>query len=125
MKEVKELAKNTGLLAIGQFGTKLLSFFLVPLYTYVLSTADYGTYDLMNTTVSLLVPILSLNICDSALRFPLDKNVDRKQVFSICANILFNFPDYTAVVDLTTGAGLTVGAGEVVCATLFSSSRTT
>lgn len=95
MKEVKELAKNTGLLVIGQFGTKLLSFFLVPLYTYVLSTADYGTYDLMNTTVSLLVPILSLNICDSALRFPLDKDVDRKQIFSICclhmfASVLFS-----------------------------------
>lgn len=84
MKEVNELAKNTGLLAVGQLGTKLLSFFLVPLYTYVLSTAEYGTYDLMNTTVSLLVPVLSLNICDSALRFPLDKDVDRSQVFSIC-----------------------------------------
>ena len=46
-------------------------------------------------------------------------------VFSICANILFNFPDYTAVAYLTTGAGLTAGAGETVCATLFSSSRTT
>ena len=89
MKEVKELAKNTGLLAIGQFGTKLLSFFLVPLYTYVLSTAEYGIYDLMNTTISLLVPILSLNICDSALRFPLDKDVDRKQVFSICCLHIF------------------------------------
>lgn len=89
MKEVKDLAKNTGLLAIGQFGTKLLSFFLVPLYTYVLSTAEYGTYDLMYTTVSLLVPILTLNICDSALRFPLDKEVDRRQIFSIsCFHLL-------------------------------------
>ena len=83
MKEVKDLAKNTGLLAVGQFGTKLLSFFLVPLYTYVLSTGEYGTYDLISTTVSLLVPILSLNICDSALRFPLDKNADKSQIFSI------------------------------------------
>lgn len=89
MKEVKDLAKNTGLLAIGQFGTKLLSFFLVPLYTYVLSTAEYGTYDLMYTTVSLLVPILTLNICDAALRFPLDKEVDRRQIFSIsCFHLL-------------------------------------
>lgn len=94
MEGVKNLAKNTGLLAVGQFGTKLLSFFLVPLYTYVLSTAEYGTYDFINTTVSLLVPILSLNICDSALRFPLDKNVDRSQIFSISvfhfiASVLF------------------------------------
>ena len=91
MSEAKTLLKNTGLLAIGQFGTKLLSFFLVPLYTYVLSTTEYGTYDLINTTVSLLVPILALNIADSALRFPLDKDVDRQQVFSICClHILFS-----------------------------------
>lgn len=84
MKELKSLAKNTGLLIIGQFGTKLLSFFLVPLYTYVLTTAEYGTFDLMNTSISLLIPILTLNICDSALRFPLDPQIDRTEVFSIC-----------------------------------------
>lgn len=44
-------------------------------------------------------------------------------VFSICADILFNFLDYTAVAGLATGAG-TEDAG-AVCATLFSSSRTT
>ena len=84
MKELKSLAKNAGLLAMGQFGTKLLSFFLVPLYTYVLSTAEYGTFDLMNTSISLLVPIFTLNICDAALRFPLDPQTDRVEVFSIC-----------------------------------------
>ncbi|WP_455665407.1 lipopolysaccharide biosynthesis protein [Phocaeicola sp.] len=88
MKELKYLAKNTGLLVIGQFGTKLLSFFLVPLYTYVLTTAEYGTFDLLTTTVSLLVPIFTLNICDSALRFPLDSKIDRSEIFSIC---IFHF----------------------------------
>ena len=84
MKELKSLARNTGLLVIGQFGTKLLSFFLVPLYTYVLTTVEYGTFDLMNTSISLLVPIFTLNICDSALRFPLEPQIDRTEVFSIC-----------------------------------------
>lgn len=83
MGRIGYLAKNTGYLAIGQFGTKLLSFFLVPLYTYVLTTEEYGTYDLLNTTTSLLIPILSLNICDASLRFPLNLNYDRKDIFSI------------------------------------------
>lgn len=81
MGRIGYLAKNTGYLAIGQFGTKLLSFFLVPLYTYVLTTEEYGTYDLLNTTTSLLIPILSLNICDASLRFPLNLNYDRKDIF--------------------------------------------
>lgn len=89
MGRVGYLAKNIGYLAIGQLGTKLLSFFLVPLYTYVLTTAEYGTYDLFNTTVSLLIPLLSLNICDAALRFSLDKNYNRRSVFSISLYHLF------------------------------------
>ena len=80
---ISYLAKNTGYLAVGQLGTKFLSFFLVPLYTYVLTTSEYGTYDMFSTTVSLLVPILSLNISDASLRFPLDKKYDRRDVFSI------------------------------------------
>ncbi|PWJ65603.1 Membrane protein involved in the export of O-antigen and teichoic acid [Fibrobacter sp. UWB15] len=83
MKEAKYLAKNIGLLTLSQFGTKLLSFFLVPLYTNVLSTEEYGTYDFFNTTVLLLIPLLTLNICDATLRFSLDKESDSRDVFSI------------------------------------------
>lgn len=83
MNGSKYLAKNMGLMTISQFGTKLLSFFLVPLYTNVLSTAEYGTYDLFNSTVSLMIPILTLNICDSSLRFSIDNENDNKDVFSI------------------------------------------
>ena len=72
-----------GLLTISQFGTKLLSFFLVPLYTNVLTTEEYGTYDLFNTTISLLIPILTLNIVDASLRFAIDKHTDKNDVFSI------------------------------------------
>ena len=83
MKGTKYLFKNIGLLTISQFGTKLLSFFLVPLYTYVLSTSEYGTYDIYNTTVSLLLPILTLNISDATLRFSLNNKKQEKAVFSI------------------------------------------
>lgn len=83
MNRYKYLFKNIGLLTISQFGTKLLSFLLVPLYTNVLTTAEFGTYDLINTTVSLLIPILTLNIVEASLRFSIDKGCDKKAVFSI------------------------------------------
>lgn len=83
MKGFRYLAKNVGLLTISQFGTKLLSFFLVPLYTNVLSTTEYGTYDLLNSTVALLIPILTMNICDSSLRFSIDRENDNSEIFSI------------------------------------------
>lgn len=72
-----------GFLAVSQFGIKLLNFFLVPLYTSVLTTEEYGTYDLFNTTVALLIPFLTLNIRESTLRYSLGGEYNTKQVFSI------------------------------------------
>ena len=82
MKGKKYLAKNIVLLTISQFGSKLLSFFLVPLYTSVLSTGEYGTYDLFNTTILLVVPVLTFNIADATLRFPLDSK-EYTSIFSV------------------------------------------
>ena len=76
------LAKNVGLLTISRFGTSILTFFLVPLYTSILSTEDYGLYELINTTVSLLIPILTINIADAVFRFSIDNKKDWKNVFS-------------------------------------------
>lgn len=71
-EKYKYLGKNTLLFTISSFGTKLLSFFLVPLYTNVLSTAEYGIADLITTTATLLVFVLTLDIADGVLRYVLD-----------------------------------------------------
>ncbi len=83
LKNYKYLLKNIGLLTISQFGTKFLSFFLVPLYTSFLTTTEYGIYDVINTTISLLIPICTLNIMQSVMRFSLEKNSDKTAIFSI------------------------------------------
>lgn len=77
------LLKNIGLLTLASFGTKILSFILIPIYTSVLSTAEYGTYDIYSTTILLLTPILTFNIIESVLRFSLDKEPNKKSIFSI------------------------------------------
>ena len=66
MGRYRFLFKNVGLLALSSFTTKLLSFFLVPLYTNILTTTEYGTYDLFNTIIVVLLPILTLNIQEAA-----------------------------------------------------------
>lgn len=83
MSKYKYLLKNIGLLTISNFGTKILSFLLIPLYTSVLTTAEYGTYDYYSTTVSLMIPILTLNIIESVMRFSLDKMYSKEDVFTI------------------------------------------
>lgn len=85
----RDLSKNTILFTISNFGTKIISFLLVPLYTSILSTNDYGTADLMTTTAQLLIPVLTLNIQDAVLRFALDKNYSAKETLKVSKNIIF------------------------------------
>ena len=48
-KETKRLLINTALIAFGNLGAKLISFLLLPLYTSILTTSDYGIYDFIIT----------------------------------------------------------------------------
>lgn len=79
----KYLLKNIGLMTISNFASKILSFLLVPLYTNVLTTSEYGVYDFYVTSILLLTPLLSSNILDAVIRFSLDKNNNPSDVFSI------------------------------------------
>lgn len=78
----KRLIKDTGIFAIGNFASKILTFLLVPLYTNVLSTKDYGISSLITTTISLLYPVLTLAISESLLRFSMSKKENPKKVFT-------------------------------------------
>ena len=70
------LCKNTAIFAVSSFSTKILSFLFIPIYTAVLSTIEYGTADLINTTGVLLIYILTINIADSVLRFSIENVED-------------------------------------------------
>ncbi len=74
------LAKNVVIFTIGNIGTKLITFFMVPLYTAVLVTSEYGTIDLITTISKIIAPLFTLNICESVLRFALDKDADHSKI---------------------------------------------
>lgn len=73
MNKEKQLIKNTAIVSIGKICTQLITFLLLPLYTYILSTKEYGIVDLLNTLVGLLLPILTLQMEQAIFRFLLDK----------------------------------------------------
>ena len=68
-KKNKDLIQGIIIYAIGNFGSKILIFLIVPLYTYYISTSDMGNYDLTMTTISLLTPIVTMQISDAAYRW--------------------------------------------------------
>lgn len=62
--------------AVGNLGSKLVTFLMVPLYTHFVAPAEYGYYDLCFTAVVLLYPILSLTLRDGGFRFLVDATTD-------------------------------------------------
>ena len=84
----KYLIKNTMIFTIGNLGSKLITFFLIPLYTTALTTSEYGVVDLVTTLGTVISPVLTLNICESVMRFALDKNTDKNQITRIGTYLL-------------------------------------
>jgi O-antigen/teichoic acid export membrane protein len=83
MKREKYLFKNTLIITIGNLCTKLITFFLLPLYTAVLSTAEYGTVDLLNTLVSLLLPIVTFQVEQAVFRHLLEARENKEEISKI------------------------------------------
>lgn len=88
MGKYKKLLSNTLIFTVSEFSSKLLVFFMVPVYTRVMTTYDFGASDLINSTVGLLMPVLTLRIADGVLRFAMSRDVDNRQVFSFGLKVI-------------------------------------
>ena len=75
----KRFLKAIGLYAIGNLGSKLITFLMVPLYTYFVDSADYGLYDLYLTLVMALIPVMILQLRDGAFRFMIDNDDENRR----------------------------------------------
>lgn len=82
MDKYKKLASNTIIFAIGSFSSKLLTILLTSFYTRVMQTGDFGGATLIQNSVNILIPIVTLAVNSAVLRFTLDKTADNKKVFT-------------------------------------------
>lgn len=88
----KELAKNTAIIGIGKLCTQFISFLLLPLYTATLSTSEYGMVDIINTYISLLMPIFTFQLEQGVFRFLIDARDNQtkiKTTFSTITSFVF------------------------------------
>ena len=65
------LLKDTFIFALGNMGSKIIVFLLIPFYTNYLGPAEYGLADLIFTVSQVIIPFFSLVIFDSIIRFGL------------------------------------------------------
>ncbi|AZP04909.1 lipopolysaccharide biosynthesis protein [Jeotgalibaca ciconiae] len=96
MNRYNKLIGNSLIFTIGSFGSKIISFIMVPFYTHLLSAEEYGIVDLIITTISFLIPLTTLELGQAALRFGIDiKSEDEN------SNVFSNISMYGIVVSLT------------------------
>jgi len=51
VNKYKSLFSNTLIFGVGNFMTKLIYFFLMPIYTLALTTEEFGLADLLNNSL--------------------------------------------------------------------------
>lgn len=76
----KLLIKDTFIFALGSLGSKLILFFLVPLYTNYLTTSEYGKAELVNSFSFLVIPFSALVINEAVIRFGMKKDEKKENV---------------------------------------------
>jgi len=69
MNREKYFVKSMVIYAIGTFIPKLSHLVLLPLYTAFLTKAEFGTYDLYQTIISIFVPMATFEIEQAAFRY--------------------------------------------------------
>lgn len=89
MDRNKYFFNNTFILLLGKFSTQFMSLLMLPIFTRFLLTEDFGIVDLMQTYMSLLLPILTLRIDSAIFRFLIEDNNDREKVTYTLTNSFF------------------------------------
>ncbi|EFA23926.1 lipopolysaccharide biosynthesis protein [Bifidobacterium gallicum] len=79
MSKYGNLLKNIGLFTISNIALKLITFILIPLYTYYLTTAEYGLTDMLNTVMWIATPVFSLSVSDAVLRYCIEAKGNKLQ----------------------------------------------
>ncbi|MBC6679572.1 lipopolysaccharide biosynthesis protein [Zhenpiania hominis] len=79
MSKTSNLVKNTLMLSIGTALSKGIQFILVIFVSRWLSTEIYGTFDVLCTYITLLLPILSISTGEAVFRFSVSSKTQKEQ----------------------------------------------
>jgi len=90
--------KDLGIYAIGNLGSKIITFVMVAVYTHYISKSDMGYYDLCLTVIFLILPFVTLQLRDGAFRFLLETDAgDRTQRSCIITFVYRTLVSNTAI----------------------------
>lgn len=76
------LLGNTLVFALGGLAVKAVSLVLMPLYTTALTAGEYGTAELLNSAIEIVLPLLSAGVVEALYRFSIDDDVPKDELFA-------------------------------------------
>ena len=79
-EKYERLIRDTFVFALGSFGSKIILFFMVPLYTNFLTREEYGIAEYVFTISQLLIPFVSVSIWEGVVRIGLKNGVKKENV---------------------------------------------
>ena len=79
LKDLKETARSSIIYGLGSLSSKFVGLMLLPLYTHILTTSDYGMLGILETTGQFLVGMISVRIPASYVRWASDEEDPHKQ----------------------------------------------
>ena len=122
MSHQSQLIKNTIIIAIGKLGTQVISYFLLPIYTALLTPGDYGTYDFICTLAIFICPLITLLMEESMFRFLIDAKSDKEKKSIISQTIIYSVIGtviFIPIALLVMGFGTDYSPGMQVLVILF------
>ena len=88
---LKQLAGETAIYGLSTILARVINFMLLPLYTRVLTTSDYGVFTELMSYIAVLQVVLVLGLETGCFRYASREGVDKNSVFSnafICTGLL-------------------------------------
>src|SRR5690625_2679319 len=79
MENGEKLLKDTILYGIANFSSSMLVFLMIPWYTYYFTTSEYGLWDLVVTTSTLLTPFITFELVAAVYRWLIEEKDEGKR----------------------------------------------
>ena len=87
--EGKQIVKKSGIYLVGNLTSKIMSSLLLPVYAIYVSAAELGTYDMVVTVCSVIIPFAFMCLWEPILRFVLKETSQEKIEGYISSTIFY------------------------------------
>src|SRR5205809_2597246 len=88
-EHLARLFRNAAVYGFGRIVGKVISFLLIPFYTFYFSPAEYGVMEVLNLTVMVAAVLLAPGLATAVMRFYYDSDDPRERNLAISTGLGF------------------------------------